>query len=398
MGERTQSANMEDVYVDCSGRERGMYGRDAIIQYHVNLATFGDQALMRRCLELFGQSPDTTGKFRAVYPNTGDYTISDFALNLVEGYRAYYEQTGDLALILTVWTAILNNLAWFHKLADERDDLLLDADWPARRGGHAHYGGFHGDLGIVKGHMDNTGIHCVFSLTYLLALDSARILALALGQTAEVKNLEKRIAVLRQTIPEKFWDAEKRCFSDNLKRMTHSVHANLFAIRAGVVPPERLADVRTHVAWELRTLFVNGYDPSAGVLASPSFAFYLLDGLYKANLLETAENLMRQGWGWALAQGLITCPEYWTLNDSLCHAWSAGPTYYLSKHLLGINYPNAPDLHFVEVRVQTVSITAAEGAFPHPEGLIEVKWHTENGRRIFDYVKAPVGVKINIIG
>ncbi len=50
---------------------------------------------MHRCLQLYGQSSDKTGKYRAVYPNVGDYTISDFALNMPEGYIAYYENTGD---------------------------------------------------------------------------------------------------------------------------------------------------------------------------------------------------------------------------------------------------------------------------------------------------------------
>jgi alpha-L-rhamnosidase len=45
---------------------------------------------------LYGQSTDSTGKFRAVYPDTGDYSIADFALNMVEGYRNYYENSGDL--------------------------------------------------------------------------------------------------------------------------------------------------------------------------------------------------------------------------------------------------------------------------------------------------------------
>jgi hypothetical protein len=115
-------------------------------------------------------------------------------------------------------------------------------------------------------------------------------------------------------------------------------------------------------------------------------------------LEEIAENMMRQGWGWVLAQGLKTCPEYFSISPklSLCHAWSASPTYYLSKYILGVHFPKAPELDIVEIRVQTQSITQAEGAFPHPKGLIEVKWHTENGKRIFDKVKAPEGVEIRL--
>ncbi|MFD1678097.1 alpha-L-rhamnosidase N-terminal domain-containing protein [Alicyclobacillus fodiniaquatilis] len=397
LGLRTQAANMEDIYEDCPTRERGMYGRDTIIQYCVNLATFGDHALMRRCLELFGQSPDDTGKFRACYPNTGDYTISDFALNMLEGYRIYYEMTGDKAFIRTYWQAMQNNLAWFHELADERADLLLDSEWDVHRNIKAMYGGFHGDLMIKEGYMDNTGIHCVFSCVYLIALQSAVVLAEAIGEVAEVQALQRRIDILSKSIYEQFWNPDLGCYSDNLERTTHSVHASLFAVRAGVVDAAQSASIQHFAARELRSLFVDGYSPQHGVLISPSYAFYILDALYQLGMAETAERLIRQGWGWMLAQGLRTCPEYFDLNLSLCHAWSASPTFYLSKQLLGVHFPEAPNLDVVDIRVQAHSVTEAEGAFPHPRGCIEVKWHTEAHGRVLDYVKVPAGVRVGTV-
>lgn len=398
LGKRTQMANMEDAYVDCDMRERGMYGRDTIIQYHNNLALFGDQALMSRCMELFGQSPDDTGKFRAVYPNTGDYTISDFALNMLEGYLAYYEQTGDKELIERYWSAIVNNLKWFHELADEREDLLLDSEWHIKRKINAHYGGFHGDNAMAAGHLDNTGIHCMFSCTYLIALQCAAKLAEAIGKLDDEKELERRIRILEKSILEKFWDDEKNCFSDNFERKTHSTHANLFIVRAGIANEKQLQAIRAHVAKELKSLFINGYGAKDGVMFSPAFAFYIFDGLYKADLIETAENAIKQGWGWMLSQGLKTCPEFFTQEFSLCHAWSACPTYYLSKYGLGIHYPKAPNLDEVEIRVKAHHIQGVEGVYPHPKGDIEIKWHMEGTQRIFDVVKGPEGVNITIVG
>jgi hypothetical protein len=166
----------------------------------------------------------------------------------------------------------------------------------------------------------------------------------------------------------------------------------LFAVRAGIVTPEQLAGIRARVADELRTPFVNGYDPSGGYRVSSHFCFYILDGLYKAGLADTAESLMRQGWGYFLAHGAKTTPEFFNMEQSLCHAWSASPAYYLSKHVLGIEFPEAPNLDVVHIDVQASSITEAEGAWPHPRGEIAVKWHTMDGRRVFDYVRAPAGV------
>ncbi len=397
LGKNTEAANMEDAYVDCPTRERGMYVRDTIIQYHVNLAAFGDQKLMRRCLELYGQSPDATGKFRAVYPNTGDYTISDFSLNMIEGFKAYYDQTGDKQLVQDYWSAMMKNLAWFDQLADERSDMLLDSEWHKKRNINAYYGGFHGDLGIVEGSIDNTGIHCLFSITYLIALQSAKALAVATNKNDDAIRLEKRTTVLAKSINEKFWDDAKNCYADNLEKSSYSIHASLFAVRAGIVDAAKLPFIKQHVTDKLPALFVNGFDAEDGVYTSPSFAFYIFDGLYKAGLEDVAEKIMRQGWGWMLYKGFKTCPEYFTFDQSHCHAWSASPTYYLSKYVLGVHYPIAADTDNVEIKVQTNTVTAAEGNFPHPKGAVAVKWHTENGKRIFDYVKAPKGVKVKII-
>ncbi|MGB7760675.1 MAG: hypothetical protein WBL61_12655 [Bryobacteraceae bacterium] len=389
MCRRTQAANMEDAYDDCAGRERGMYGRDTVIQYHNNLALYGDHALFERCLQLFGQSPDTTGRFRIIYPNTGQYTYNDFALNVVEGYRSYYENTGDTRRIRGDWDAIVNNLRFFDRLSDEREDLLLAA--------REVLGGFGGDPGTAEGRIDPKGVNCFYSCAYLVALRSALVLGQAIGRIEDAHRMERRIETLDRMIPAVFWNPDKSCFSDNLERSVHSVHSNLFAVRAGVVTRDRLPAIQEHVRRELRSLFVNGYDASDGFLVSSSFAFYILDGLYQAGLADIAENLIRQGWGLFLAKGLRTCPEFFSLEQSLCHAWSASPVYYLSKYLLGVHYPDAPDLNRVEIRVQAHSVTAAEGAWPHPRGLIEVKWHMENARRVFDSVRAPGGVRVDVI-
>ncbi|WP_225446604.1 alpha-L-rhamnosidase-related protein [Paenibacillus rhizovicinus] len=398
MGVRTEAVNMEDAYTDCVTRERGQYIRDTIIQYHNNLAVFGDHALMRRSLELMGQSPDETRKFRAVYPNTGDYTISDFALNALEGFYAYYAQTGDSGLIETYWDAMMSNMSWFHELADEREDMLLDAEWDVKRGIKAHYGGFHGDLAITKGYMAITGIHCVFSCTYLIALQSAAKLAAAIGKDEDRAELERRIAIVAPAIRAKFWDEEKGCYGDNLERSTHSAHASLFAARAGIVTETQLARVTSHVARSLRSLFVNGYGPEDGVYVSPSFSFYIFEGLYELGLAETAERMMRQGWGWFLQQGLKQTPEYFDLSNSLCHAWSSCPTYFLSRHVLGIQLPEEGSSEVV-IRVLTAEVTEAEGAVPLAGGLVEVKWHTDaDGRRVFDYVRVPESYHAVIAG
>lgn len=392
----TQRTNMEDAYVDCTTRERGMYGRDTIIQYHNNLAFFGDQKLMRRCLELFGQSPAPDGKFRAVYPNTGNYTIADFALNMVEGYWNYFENSGDIETIRKYWREISVNLEWFHKLSDERGDGLLNADWPKKYNVKSHYRGFHGDMHIAKGHMKVTGISCAFTAMYLSAIKSAEKLAFALGDVKVAEDLNARFGKVRNSFSELFWDYRKNCFSDDPEKTTHSYHCNMLAVRAGATTCEQDEHIRNYFRSSFKSLFVIGRNPEEGVYFSPHFTFYILDGLYRLGLCDIAEKIISEGWGAMLSSGVKTCMEYYNrMNDSHCHAWSASPGYYLSKHILGINFPNAPDLSLVEIKPETSSIIWAKGVWPHPDGPIRVKWKTEKGRRVFE-VEAPKNVRVSV--
>ncbi|MEA5497831.1 MAG: hypothetical protein WAN66_18955 [Limnoraphis robusta] len=399
MGQRTVITNMEDVYVDTVVRERGMYIRDTIIQYCVNLATFGDQKLMQRCLQLYGQSADETGKFRAVYPNTGFYTIADFSLELLEGYWIYYQHSGDVNRIQEDWDAILINLEWFNQLSDEREDGLLDAEWHKRPGINGIKRGFYGDRFTPEFHFDVTGIHCYFSTTYLIALQAAAKLAQVIGETEDYRRLLQRIKRLSAAITTKFWDGQREVFVDNLNKTTSSVQANLAVARAGIASPQQMEGVKQYLSRVLRNNFINGFNPDDGTLVGTSYAFYAFDALYKMGLTNIAENLMKTCWGWTRVQGLTTTIEHFDIKTprvSFCHGWSASPTYYLSKNVLGVHFPDAPNLNQVDLIVQTDCIDAVEGAFPHPRGLIEVKWHTENGKRVFDFIKVPKGVTYRV--
>ena len=128
---------------------------------------------------------------------------------------------------------------------------------------------------------------------------------------------------------------------------------------------------------------------------SPAFSFYIIDGLYKAGLADVAEATYREAWGWCLAQGCRTVPEFFITTHSMCHAWSACPTYYLSRHMVGIHF-DASDWNTVTLQAQCGDdIDYAHGIMPHPKGQIEVKWSRDaNGQRQYNIVNVPAGVDV----
>jgi len=391
----TQKTNMEDAFDDCVDRERGLYALDTLIQYHVNLACYGDHKLMKRSLELYAQSIHENGMYRCIYPNTGDYILPDFCLYVVEGFYSYYLYTGDKKLIGTWWDTIITNLNVFNRLSDEREDYLLCADTPDKSNPDDRRTGHLGDGGCTN----NKGINCIFSCLYLIALRGAQALADAINKEKDSRDMKERIDVLEKSI-QKFWNEEKGLYADNLDMKDFSPHASLFAVRAGVVSDDKIKILQKTLEPLLTPFFKNGYDPSDGVAFTTSYGYYMFDSLYKAGMYKTAENCMKEGWGWFLAQGLKTTPEHFNLRESQCHAWTASPAYMMSRYILGVNFDRTTGLNHVIIDVKAGGIKWARGVFPHPLGDICVEWHRnedgENGEIIFDKIAAPDGVDVEI--
>ncbi|MDQ8188390.1 hypothetical protein [Pelagicoccus sp. SDUM812002] len=390
--ERTQYANMEDAFVDCSGRERGMYLRDTIIQFHNTLVACGDTKLMGRCMQLFGQSPDETGKFRAVYPNKGDYTIADFAIEAIDGYWQYYLNTGDIERLRSDWPAMLGSIAWFNDLSDEREDGLLDADWPQLREVNAHYGGLHGDNGVEDSLMDKTGPSACLTFPYIKMLSSAAEIAIALGKPEEAQEFEVRRTRITKSARELLWNSQKSCYNDNLTGTTQSYHASILAVLADVATPSQIGAIRNRFRSEFTNVFINGYDPEDGAHFSPAYSFFIFQGLYKLGLADLAESFIKEGWGWMLANGAPTALEFFRKTASHCHAWSASPMYYLSKYALGVSFPKAPDLSQVKIDIQS-DLDWAKGTYPVPgtDKVIAVEWKRNSEGIIEAVVQTPAG-------
>ena len=389
----TQSVNMEDAYDDCVDRERGLYVLDTLIQYHNNLACFGDHKLMKRSLELYAQSIHPSGQFRCLYPNMGDYILPDFSLYALEAFYSYYLYTGDKELIAAWWDPIMTNLKVFNELSNKRPDCLLDADLPDKSNPEDKRTGHLGDGGCTN----NKGVNCIFTCLYLIALRATAYLAKETGHQKDFEDISERIEVLEKSIPGAFWNAEKGLFSDNTEMKYFSPHASLFAVRAGAACGDKLASVKKNLAGMLDPFFKNGYDGFGGTAFTTSYGYYMFDALYKAGMYKTAERCMKDGWGWFLSKGLSTTPEHFTLSESQCHAWTASPVYIMSRYILGVNFDIRRGLNNIVIDVKADGVTWAKGIFPHPLGNIEVHWRkTQDGGIIFEKLSAPEGVSINV--
>jgi hypothetical protein len=84
---------------------------------------------------------------------------------------------------------------------------------------------------------------------------------------------------------------------------------------------------------------------------------------------------------------------YKGLRHSLCHGWSAGPTAWLTEHVLGLS-PLEPGFKVIKVSPNLVDLRWARGTIPTPNGVIEVVHEAQSNGEVKTNISAPDGIKI----
>jgi len=158
---------------------------------------------------------------------------------------------------------------------------------------------------------------------------------------------------------------------------------------------------------------------------STFYGYYVLEARAKAGDYIGCLQLMREYWGamldlgatsfwehfdmeWARGAGRIDeiVPEempdvhrdfgehcYIGLRLSLCHGWAAGPTAWLSEHVLGVT-PASPGFRTAAVNPHLGDMQWARGTVPTPFGVVEVSHELLDNGKIKSTVVAPSGVEI----
>jgi hypothetical protein len=84
---------------------------------------------------------------------------------------------------------------------------------------------------------------------------------------------------------------------------------------------------------------------------------------------------------------------YKNYRHSLCHGWASGPTAWMSEFVLGVQVVE-PGCKTVRITPHLGDLQWAEGAFPTPYGIIEIRHERQSDGTVKSDIKAPAGVKV----
>lgn len=182
----------------------------------------------------------------------------------------------------------------------------------------------------------------------------------ALFRAAAVKSLESLNTKLVNPATGLYVDGEGSSHS--------SLHANMFPLAFGLVPPERVEKV---------TAFVKSRNMACSVYG----AQFLMDALFDhgeaahAMALMTADN--DRSWTHMVERvGTTIALEAWDNkykpNQDWNHAWGAAPANILPRKLLGIE-PLQPGYARILIRPQPGNLAWAEGRVPTPRGPVALR-------------------------
>jgi len=272
---------------------------------------------------------------------------------------ADYRATGDPRLSREHFQELKGKLL----IQKARGDGLLNSkgiiDWPEWERDHYN---------LSKGRMLGPEINTVVNAFSYHALTEMAFLAVALHEDSEARDLERRASQVRESFNRVFFNPSTSLYTDGEGSPHSSLHANMFALAFGLVPPDRVEKVADFVQ-------------SRGMACSVYGAQYLLEALFATGREEAAIRLMAskgdRGWQHMIDLGSTMTLEAWDPvvkpNLTWNHAWGAAPANIISRFILGVRSLE-PGYRKILIAPRLGNLNWAKGTVPTPYGAVGVSW------------------------
>lgn len=350
------------VYVD-GERERIPYEGDAYQNQLSHYYTEGDIEMARDTFDRLMKYP--------TWP-------TEWATHMIFMAHADWMQTGDTKWLASRYPELKAKLHLKYAREDgltvtPRDEIKNDlVDWPAsERDGY-----------VFK------PVNTVMNAFHLRGLACMAELARALKKDADADDYEKRLAAAWISFQQVLFDPARGLYRDGEGTDHASLHANLFPLAFGLVPPENQEKITRWLG-------------ERGMACSVYAAQYLMEGLFENDAATRAISLINapndRSWKHMLESGTTITWEAWDQkykpNQDWNHAWGAAPANLFPRYILGVQ-PSAPGWTRLNVAPRPGDLKNAEGKIPTPHGPLHVRW--ENGETFKLSLALPTGTSARV--
>jgi len=390
----------EDSYVDCADRERVEWMDDTPPGFDLTQTmmagppgadgkpVFSDPRLLEELVRRTGLTLQPDGWVKA-HTCSDRFDIhakmEDRACDWIEGLRRYYEATGDTNVLKEIWPAVVAQMDYF--LQRRGDHGLISArDWVV----------WGNPLGYLSGQTTTLNVFVQQALA-----DSAFLGGL-IGEQSDSARFAKAADDLSKIINTVLWDEASGTyfsgyFSDaevaasaaakrplKLPRTNGlsatTLHANVFALDRGVVPPARRDRV-------LAAMLKQTPEQLSGSIMVYYYVMKQMYALDRPDLDTRVLGMFRQGWE-PMAKSAWQCSWEGFQGGSKAHIYGMYPGYFLSAYVLGVRRDNPVWKHQIIIEPHLGDLTQAVGVVATEFGPVPVSWN-QDGRALHFKVTVP---------
>lgn len=384
VGRHTVRQCMHDAWVDCPGREVRQWIGDAVVQFDVAVRALGPGVfpLHRQFLMHVAESQRSDGLARMFAPgdiSTDGLTIPDFTLLWIIGAERYWMESGETATIDTIMPSMERAIGWCERMRNANDLIADVPQW--------HF--------IEWAAVGRSGEAAAFNALQVGALAALARMADAVERPRLGARCRAMAAETAASLTSRHWNEARGCYVDSVDPESGaqaprvSQHANALMLLFEIGPRERWPRILAAITDRSRLKLTAAppivpvgepFDAKRDVVRANSFFLHFVyGGIARAGGFAWVVEDMRDAYGPMLATGTSTLWESFHPGASLCHGFSATPTWQLSANALGIA-PIEPGFTAFRVAPDRGGLTAARGTVPTPHGPIAVDWWTAEGR------------------
>jgi alpha-L-rhamnosidase len=370
----TMSCSVDDVYMDCPGRERGGYPNDSYFASHGFLDVTGDFAFDRRFLRQFFSSqdedPSHSGATAPVYP------ADSARWNGWRGARVY-RITG-------------HHLFWViqceRHLRLYGDDALAEKWKPGLARGIAAINQYRSAEGLLEGVPWDTYVDWSRFESGPIQTCDNYLYAIMLKRLGEFFGNKEWLAQGHETaeaIERLAWNPDRELYADTVVRKDKSLTAssafsavtNYIALWSGLAKPEHAARAWRQVR-DFRPLTVSRplFDYETGFVRANLVGLMYRFG-YQGRRGELHEMIrdIREAYEPMFARGQGTIGELLGYHGSLCHGYNAYVVHLLKRYIAGIELPEQPG-GLIRIRPQPGLLAWCQARVCWMQGHVQVWW------------------------